>query len=98
MKFSGENEVTVNFPREKEVMVKPPGGKEVIVFDEDQFSLATSINIAAIDWRAMPNAKKARRFSPNAKIRKVWIPKQYLIYKNNLAANESVCSQRKRKK
>ena len=33
----------------------------------------------------MLNVKKVRRFSPSARVRKVWIPKQYLTYKNDLA-------------
>ena len=49
-----------------------------MVIDEDPFPPATSINIATTDSRAMLNAKKAGRFSPSAKVRKVWIPKQYL--------------------
>ena len=46
--------------------MKPPREKETMVNDEDPFPLATSINIATIVSRAMPNAKKARRFSPSA--------------------------------
>ena len=64
VKFSREKEVTVNFLGEKEVTMKPPGVKEAMVIDEDLFPLAASINIAAIDSRAMLNAKKAGRFSP----------------------------------
>ena len=30
--------------------------------------------------------KKIKEFSPNAKIRKVWISKQYLTYRNDLVA------------
>ena len=90
VKFFRENEVIVNFPSEKEVMVKPPRGKEAMVIDEDPFPPATSINIAATNSRVMLNAKKAGRFSPNAKIRKVWIPKQCLTYKNDLATKMKV--------
>ena len=93
MKFSGKKEVAVNFPREKEVtmkfskekevMVKPTKGKEAMMINEDPFPPAASINIVATDSRAMLNAKKAGIFSPSAKVRKVWIPKQYLTYKND---------------
>ena len=78
VKFFGEKEVTMKFTREreKEVMVKPLGGKEAMTIDEDPFPPTTSINIATTDSRAMLNAKKAGRFSPSARVRKVWIPKQ----------------------
>ena len=83
--FPGEKEVTMKFLEEKEVMVKPPGGKEAMLIDEDPFPLAASINIATniatIDSRAMLNGKKAGKFSPSARVRNVWIPKQYLTYK-----------------
>ena len=98
MKFFGEKEVRVKFSGEKEVMVKPLGGKEAMVIDEDQFPPAASINIVGTDSRAMLNAKKARRFSPSARIRKVWIPKQYLTYKNDLAAKGIVPTTREWKK
>ena len=38
----------------------------------------------------MLNTKKVERFSPSAKVRKLWFPKQYLTYKNDLAAKERV--------
>ena len=46
--------------------------------------------IVATDSRAMLNAKKARRFSPSAKVRNVWIAKQYLNYKNDFAVKGRV--------
>ena len=46
-----------------------------MVIDEDPFLLVTSIKITNTDLREMLNAKKVRRFSPSAGIRKVWIPK-----------------------
>ena len=51
-----------------------------MVIDVDPFPPIASINITAIDLRAMLNAKKAERFSQSAKIRKVWIPKQNLVH------------------
>ena len=84
MNFIGEKEVTVKFPEEKEVMVKPLEDKEVMMIDEDPFPPVASINITATDSRVKLNAKKAERFSPSARVRKVWIPKQYLTYKNDL--------------
>ena len=55
------------------------------MIDEDPFPLVASINIATTDLRAVLNAKKNGRFSPNARIRKVWNPKQYLVHKDELA-------------
>ena len=79
-------------------MEKPPEGKEAMVIDENPFPPAASINITAIDSRAMLTAKKARRFSPSVKVRKVWIPKQYFTYKNDLAAKGRVSATREWKK
>ena len=62
----------------------------------DPFPLVVSINIAAIDLRAMLNAKKTERFSPSVRIRKVWIPKQYLVYMDDFAARRSVSTTREK--
>ena len=88
--FPGEKEVTMKFSEEKEVMVKPPRGKEAMMIDEDPFPPTASIIIAATNSRAKLIAKKAGRFSPSARVRKVWIPKQYLTYKNDLATKGRV--------
>ena len=69
-----------------------------MMIDEDPFPPAVSINIAATYSRAMLNVKKGGRFSSSAKIRKVWIPKQYLTYKNDLAAKGRVLASREWKK
>ena len=53
--------------------------------DEDPFPPEASVNIAATDLRAVLNENEDEEFSPNVKIRKVWIPKQYLVYKDELA-------------
>ena len=66
--------------------------------DEDPFPLATSINLVAINLRVMLNAKKVGIFSPSDRVRKVWIPKQYLTYKNNFVAKGRVHVVRKWKK
>ena len=60
------------------------------MFDEDPFPLAASINIVATNLRALLNAKKAERFSPSAKIREVWILKQYLVHMDDLAVRKRV--------
>ena len=46
-----------------------------MVIDKDLFPPTASINTTTFDFKAMLNTKKAEEFSPNAKIRKVWIPK-----------------------
>ena len=96
--FSKEKDVTMKFPEEKEVVVKPPGGKEAMMIDEDPFTPAASINISATHSRATLNAKKAGRFSLSARVRKVWIPKQNLTYKNDLATKGKVRATRELKK
>ena len=37
------------------------------------------------DFLLMLNEKNDKRFSPNDRIRKVWIPKQRLVHKDELA-------------
>ena len=68
------------------------------MIDEDPFPPIALINIATIDLRAMLNAKKVRRFSPSAKIGKVWIPKQYLVHKDDLETRRRLSTARERKK
>ena len=60
------------------------------MIDKDPFPSVASINIVATDLRVMVNSKKVRRFSPSSRIRKVWMPKQYLVYKDDLATRRSV--------
>ena len=71
VKFSGETEVTVNLSGENEVIMKPFGRKKVMVIHEDPLPPAASINIDATNSRAMLNVKKAGKFSPSARVRKV---------------------------
>ena len=52
------------------------------MIDKDLVPLVTSVNIAAIDLKAVLKAKNDGRFSHNARIRKVWIPKQYFIHRD----------------
>ena len=70
---------------------------EVIVIDEDPFLTMAPVNIAATDLRAVLNVKKNERFSIDVRVRKVWIPKQYLVHKDELAKMKSVYNQRKGK-
>ena len=50
--------------------------------DEDHFPPLASVNIAAIGLRTVLNEKRDEKFSPHVKVRKIWIPKQYLVYKD----------------
>ena len=68
------------------------------MIDEDPFPLVASFNITAIDLRALLNAKKDFRFSLNAKIRKVWIPKQYLVHKDELPVKGKVSTTKHKEK
>ena len=68
------------------------------MIDEDPFPLVASINIAATDLRAMLNVKNDRRFSPNVRIRKVWIPKQYVVHKDKLVVKEKLSTTREKEK
>ena len=57
-----------------------------------------SVNIAATDMRAVLNEKEDEKFSPNVNIRKVWVLKQYLVYKNELAIKGKASTSRKKEK
>ena len=58
------------------------------MIDEDTIPPMASINIATIDLKAVLNAKNDGRLSPNARIRKVWIPKHYLVHRDELVAKK----------
>ena len=45
------------------------------MIDEDPFPPVALVNIVVTDLRLVLNENKDTRFSPNGKIRKVWIPK-----------------------
>ena len=79
-------------------MVKFSREKEVMVIGEDTFPLVTSINTVAFDLKAVMNSKKARGIPISLRIRKVWILKQYLTYKNDLITKIGCLQSRKRKK
>ena len=72
--------------------------REAMVIEKDLFPPAASINIAATDLRALLNTKKAGRFSPSTKIRKVWISKNFLVYMDDLESRRIVFATRERKK
>ena len=58
--------------------------------DDDLFPPTTSVNIDATNLRAVLNEKEDEKSSPNVKIRKVWIPKQRLVYKDKMAIKRNV--------
>ena len=68
------------------------------MFDEDPFPPLASVNIATTDMRAVLNEKEDEKFSPNVKIRNVWIPKQYMVYKDEILVKGKVSRTRERKK
>ena len=71
-------------------ILKFPEKKEAMVVDEDPFPQMDLVNIPATDMRVHLNEKEDKKFSPNVKIRKVWIPKQYLVYKDELVLKGKV--------
>ena len=56
--------------------MKFPEKQEAMAIDEYSFPPVVLVNIATTDLREVLNEKKDERFSPNGKIRKVWILKQ----------------------
>ena len=53
------------------------------MIDEDPVPLMTSVNIVSIDLNVVSNAKNDVRLSPDTSIRKSWIPKQYLVHRDD---------------
>ena len=66
--------------------------------DEDPFLPVAPDNIATTNIRLVLNEKNDERFSPNARIRKVWIPKPYLVHKNELTVKGKVSTTRENEK
>ena len=76
----------VKFFEEKEVMMKFLREKETILIDEDSYPPMASINTIAFDLKTLIDSNKVREINPpSIRIRKVWIPNQYLTYKNYMA-------------
>ena len=69
-----------------------------MVVDKNPFPLVASVNIPATDLRAVLNEKEDEKFSLDVKIRKVWVPKQYLIYKDELTVKRKVSTAREKEK
>ena len=66
--------------------------------DEDPFLLVASINIATIDLRAILNEIEDEKLSLNVKIRKIWVLKQYLVYKGEFTIQGKVSIVREKEK
>ena len=79
-------------------MVKFLGQNEAILIDEDSYPLVASINTTAFDFKVVMNSKKARGIPSSPRIRKVWIPKKYLNYKNYMVVERGVSAVREKKK
>ena len=58
----------------------------------------SSFNIVVTDLREVLNEKKNNRFSPNSRIRKVWISKQHLVHKDELTVKVKVSTAREKEK
>ena len=78
-------------------MVKFPREKKVIAIKEED-PLVASINTIVFDLNAVMNSKKEKEIPPIPGIRKVWIPKKYLTYKNDLAIERGVSAVKEKKK
>ena len=68
------------------------------MIDEDPFTLVASVNIVTTNLRVVLNVKKDGRFTPNARIRKIWIPKQYMVHKDELEVKRKVSTTREKGK
>ena len=66
--------------------------------DENPFPPMALVNIAATNLRAVLNVNEYEKFSPNVKLRKVWVPKQYLVYKDELVVKGKVSIVREKAK
>ena len=68
------------------------------MIDEDHVPPMASINIAATDLKAVLKEKNGGRFSHNARIRKVWIPKQYLVHRDELVVKRRMSTVKENEK
>ena len=65
---------------------------------KDPFPSVASINTYGFDFKALMNSKKKKAIPPSIRIRKLWIPKQYLTYKNYLTLERGVFAVIEKKK
>ena len=79
-------------------MVKFHRENEAVVIDEDPFPPVASINTVSFDLKGLINSKKAKRVPLSPKTRKVWIFKQYLIYKDDFIVERRVYIVKEKKK
>ena len=56
------------------------------------------VNIDATDLMVVLNAKNDEKFSSNARIRNEWIPKQYMVHRDELVAKRRMYAAKKKGK
>ena len=70
----------------KGILKFPEKKKKVMAIDENHFPPVASINTASFDLRALIESKKVGKLS----LRKVWVPKYYLVHVDKLKNEWSV--------
>ena len=68
------------------------------MIDEDHVPPVASVYIVATNLKAMLNAKNDEIFSPNVRIRNVWIPKKYLVHRDELATKRRMSITKEKEK
>ena len=68
------------------------------MIDEDPVPPMASVNITSTNLKVVLNAKNDGRLSPNVRIRNVWIPKQYLVHRDELAAKKTMSTTKEKEK
>ena len=68
------------------------------MIDEDPVPPVASVNIVAIDLKVVLKIKNDGRFSPNVRIRKVWIPKQYMVHRDELTVKRRMSTTKENEK
>ena len=79
-------------------ILKFPEKKDVMVIDEDPIPPVASVNIVAIGLKVVLKVKNDGRFSPNIRIRKVWIPKQYMVHRDELTVKRRISTTKENEK
>ena len=68
------------------------------MIDEDPGPPMASVNITATDLKVVLNAKNDEKLSPNARIRNVWILKQYLVHIDEFAIKRRMSATKEKEK
>ena len=80
------------------VILKFSKKKKDMVIEEDPIPPVASVNIPATDLKEVLNAKNDERFSPNSRIIKVWIPKQYMVHRDELTSKRRISAAKEKEK